>query len=452
MSVEVISRPIGHKLGTSDIDAVIVTSAGDALVYTGSAHGLSDGDYVYIQSNFDAYNGFKYVDSISYDTFKIKESQNGDYVPFKQNADITFRISELEHGFQSVHLPIVYELHSTKWPINEADEEYSPNLIDSFEDYNGYVKLNLHRALTNPVALEYIQIISPVEGIPIEGPHQIIQVLFDWAIVINVAWDSDYSSYSGFRVDKYYNNYFVSVDVYGGLISSHPWYSEKPIQLITTLKLFPDSEGLVKFSISDELKGYIFTNNNLTLDTLPNNIDFVCQFYIKYRENYDISNGTEVTSFAGSTSNDSANFTGHAINSMMPFKSTNIGHMSDYIASDVTLARWLNIMDRPIAVTGMFFDISFINQFAGKDVQIVIFKSLQGTVLDTDTIDINNPGQGVIRVCFTPEVGYDQYCIQAKNIDQDITEQIYIDIVTDCGTFINDNLRLLEAGPFRELE
>jgi len=99
VALQLISNPIGHKLSDSEITAVIIDDGtGEALVYTGFAHALADGDYVYIESNFDAYNGYKYVDSIAYDSFKIRNSANSDAIEFIQDADITYRVSVLNHG------------------------------------------------------------------------------------------------------------------------------------------------------------------------------------------------------------------------------------------------------------------------------------------------------------------------------------------------------------------
>lgn len=411
MSLTIINRPIGHRLNVSDIDAVIIDDGtGDALIYTGSAHGLSDGDYVYIESNLDSYNGFKYVDQIAYDSFKIKDSENGDFVEFVQNADISYRASVLNHGWQSVHLPIVYELESDLWPNNVAEESYNPNSVDSHTENNGKTQLNLDKAISpTPQALNYIELVGTG---PLAGPYKILEVLQPWSIIIDLAYSSA-NTFGGYIVTNYYNNYAINVNVWAGLDSGHRWASKKPYELAATLKFIPDSEGKIKFSISDVLKGYITTRNNLTLDTLPNNLDFHTSFYIEYFESYDLSDGETIETFEGSTTVDT--FEGHAVNSMMPFKSLNMGHMSDYVNQDTFLARWLTLFDRPMAVVDRFFDLSFLNQYSGFDIVVTMYKSLSGVVTDAETLTIENPGLGVIRVPITPESGFDQYCIQAKS-------------------------------------
>lgn len=401
MSLTLIKRPIGHKLNFTFVDAQIIDDGtGDALVYTTVAHGLSDGDYVYIESNLDSYNGFFYVDSIAYDSFKIKESEDSDFVEYVQDADITYRTSVLNHGWQSVHLPIVYEIESDLWPNNVAEEAYTPTTIVSQADENGNTLLNLSVGIAGITALNFIELVGDSD---IAGPYQVLQVDNPWAIVINLAYDAS-NSFSGLQVVNYYNNYAINVEVWAGRSSDHRWVGRKPYELASTLKFIPDSEGKIKFSIADILKGYITTRNNLTLDTLPNNTDFHVSFYIKYYESYDDSDGDTISTFNGEVTTDG--FEGHAVNSAMPFKSLNSGHMSDYVNEGDFLARWLTLMDRPLLIVDRFFDITFINQYNQLDVTV----TKNGVLFMT----IPNPGAGLIRVPITPTTGETEICLQAS--------------------------------------
>lgn len=399
--VTVISRPIGHKLGTTEIDAVIADYAGDAVVYVPGGHSLSDGNYIFIESNFDAYNGFKYVDSIAYDHFKLKESEGGAYVPFKQEADIIFYVSELDHGFQSVHLPIVYELESDLFPNNTIEESYTNRVVSFAADSNGYTGIQASTDFININDLDYIEFIGDGD---LAGIYQILEVIDNDEIVIDLAWDAT-NVFTGYELRKYYNNYFISVDVYGGLETGHRWADEKPFELLATLKLIPDSNNQIKFSINEILKGQIITRNNLTLDQLPNNIDFYTQFYIVYTEVYDVSDGLEITSVSQESVDDSIYFVGDAINSKYEFKSLNQSFASEYVNSDDTPARWLTTMDRPLAFVGYFFDISFINRYSLVDIIILRNGELFQTIV--------NPGSGILRIAFTPEDGFTEYCLQA---------------------------------------
>lgn len=412
MSLTVINRPLGHKLNESPVDATVTNSAGEALFTTDFAHGLVDGDYVYVVSNFDAYNGFKYVDSVTYNTFKLRESENGDVVPFKQIAYPEYQVSVLQHGWLAVHQPIVYELESDIYPNNVAEEAYTPNTVVSQANSNGYTLLNLTAVLSDPTPLAWIELVGEGE---LAGAYQIISAPQDWQIVINLAYDAS-NSFTGYQVVKYYKNYVINVGVYAGLGVEHPWYSIKPYELAGTLQLVPDSDGRSKFDISEILRGYINTRNNLTLDTLPNNLDFMTGFYITYWESYDSSDGTDITTLESAATSDKEEFEGHAVNASMPFKSVYQSHMSDYLNEDVYLANWLLLQENPIAIVGYFFDLSFINSLPRIDVLININKELDGVVLETETLTISHPGVGVLRVPIEPESGFDRYCVYAYTL------------------------------------
>lgn len=406
--VTVINRPLGHKLTDASVSAT-VTDSGDALFTTAFAHGLVDGDYIFVQSNIESYNGYKYVDSTAYNSFKLKESEDGDYVPFKQAVDVEYRVSVLQHGWLAISQPIVYELESDLWPNNLPEEAYTPRIVDSQADAEGYTQLNLSAPLSSPFALDFIELVG--DG-PLAGAYQIVTVLQPWSVIINLAYSAS-NSFVGYQVVKYYNNYCINVDVYAGLGVDHPWYSEKPYALLATLRFTPGEDGRVKFSISDILKGYITTRNNLTLDTLPNNLDFMTGFYIAYYESYDSSDGTEISTLYSAPTSDRSEFEGHAVNADMPFKSLYISHMSEYLHEDTYLAKWLTLQDIPYAVVGYFFDISFINSLPRVDIKININKQLNDVVLETETLTIDNPGEGILRVPIEPESGFDKYCIFA---------------------------------------
>jgi hypothetical protein len=410
VALSLISRPIGNKLSTTQVEGTIYDNgAGDAVVYVPGGHSLSDGDYVYIDSDSESYAGFKYVDATSYDYFKIKDSEGGEFIPFFTEQEIVLYPSILTHGWQAVHNPIVYELQSDIYPINQAEEEYNPNTVDSFANYGGNTQLNLDNALSDPTALTYIELVGEGE---LAGVYQIITALQPWSVVIDLAYDAT-NDFTGYTVVKYYNNYHITVEVWAGLESGHRWEALKPFELAAELKLIPDSTGKAKFSIHEILRGYVTTRNNLTLDTLPNNLDFHTAFYIKYYESYDTSTGTVISTFDGETTDDSENFIGHAVNASMPFKSQNESFLSDYIGSVDLPARWLTMFDRPVAVIGYFFDLSLIFPQMGTDIDVVIEKSFEGVTTETETLTIENTGNGIIRVPFTPETGFDQYCLKA---------------------------------------
>lgn len=396
MAITLINRPEGHKLDTEPHEATIYDDgAGNVLVYTGVAHGLGDGDYVLIDSNLDGYNGIFYVDSIAYDYFKIKESATGDYIPFIQEAEIYFYISVLSHGWQCVHLPIVYELESDLFPTNDNN----PRTILSQSDDNGWTDLNLSGALTDSTELSKIELVG--DG-PLAGVYQIYTENSSSDVTIDLAYDAG-NSFTGYIVVKYYDNYAINVNVYAGLPAGHRWEDTKPYELAGTLKFIPGDDNRIKFSISEILRAYIETRNNLTLNTLPNNTDFLVAFYIEYFESYDESDGSEITTFEGDVTTD--DFEGYAVNAKLPFKSESGSFLSDYVNSGNILARWLTLMETPIAIVGYFFDLSFINQYNGATINI--------TKNGAPFLTIENPGLGIIRVPYQPQEGDIESCFQA---------------------------------------
>lgn len=409
MAVTVISYPQGHKLANTLYSAEIVDSAGDALVVHSTT--VTDGAHVYIESNIERYAGFKFVIEVSPTSFKIRDDIGGDEISFVQESDITFQISILEHTWQSVHLPIVYKLTSTLFPNNSVDPERT---VLSFADLNGYTYLTVSDSIgsvTSFEALDFVKIVGAASS-EVNGVFQIIFRNAGDIFSIDLAYDSTYD-FTGATVQLYKSNYFVTVEVYSGLESGHRWDDQKPSQLAATLRLIPDGNNLIQFSISEILKGQINTRNNLQLDTLPNNLDFYTQFHIAWYESYDLADDGEIVVFDGSTTVDS--FIGNAVNSMTPFKSLNESFMSDYIdAGDgLLLPRWLTLSDRPVAVVGHYFDLSFLLSRATA-ITVTIFKRVGAIVTSTEIIEIPNPGIGVIRVPINIESGYDMYCVQAQ--------------------------------------
>lgn len=388
MAVIAISRPLGHKISTTPITAVVSDDSGDALFYS-VGHGLTD-EYVYIESNIDSYNGFFFISSgFGADSFKILVNENdADFVQFKQTADVLYYKSERDHGWQCVHLPIVYELESDLYPVNSVDTVIT---ISAYGDVNGYFAVT-HSALTGSDELFALDYVELSDGRVL----QVVEIASSTITVLNFDGSGSLST-----MQKVRNNYHILVNVYAGLPAGHRWETEKPYELATTLRFIPDSNNIIKFSIAEILKGYITTRNNLTLDSLPNNIDFLTAFYIEFTEAYDVSSGTEVTVFEDEFEVD--DFEGYAVNAMLPFKNIYSGWMSSYIHSLVVPGRWLTTMDRPIIWNNYFFDISFINTAEGF---IIIQKN------GADYLILDNPGIGILRIPVEPS-GETEICLIA---------------------------------------
>lgn len=409
MAVTTIKRPQGYKLASDLLTAVASNNSADVLFTTSFTHGFTEGDVIYISSDLESYNGFKIVYPFSTTTFKIKNIATEGHVPYKQSVSVTYQVSILTHAWQCVHLPIVYELLSDQFPINQ---DTSATVV-SFSDYNGYVDLTLSSAIAD--FGEGVALLLSGDN-DLAGVYNVVRMNAGDIFAIDLVYDAGYD-FTGLDVTLYRQNYAINVNVYAGIPNGHPWEDEKPYAFVTQLKLIPDADNKVKFSISEVLKTYIETRNNLTLDTLPNNIDFWTSFYISYFESYDIvgSNDSLIT-FEGDLFYDP--FEGKAVNAKLPFKNKNSGYLTDYIDENSYLAKWLTLQSRPLIVIGKFFDISFINIHNG-DIMITMQKSLDGNVISNEEVLITNPGIGVLRLpLYFTDGGFDELCVQANTYSE----------------------------------
>lgn len=411
MGLTVRKQPVQFKFIDSDLAGTISNDSGDVLITTSFSHSLAEDQAVLIRSNFDGYNGIRFVSVASATTFNLKISPGGSLVPFINGAGDTmaYRYSMLEHVWQCAHLPVVYEIESDRYPNNQVEDDYTPRTISSIANAQGYMRLNLAVQLPGPQALSFIQI----EDGTTRSIYQILTVINNYSIVINLAYDAGFSI-GGLLVSTWYNNYCIKANVWCGLPAGHPWESMKPYELAGTLKFVPDDDNRVKFSISELVKSYITTRNNLTLDSLPNNVDFYAFFYIEYFESFDSSNGTEISTTSTSPIQDT--FEGIAINAKLPFKDLNVSALNDYLDSVGFPALFLILQSVPVAFVGRFFDISFLNRH--DDISIVVAKKLAGVTLETVITSLGDVGQGVIRAPILIESGYDQYCIKAQTDSQ----------------------------------
>lgn len=292
MALTVLKQPKQFKLNDTDQPGTLSNYFSAIRVTTPAAHGLVEDQAVFIRSNFDSYNGIRFAAIINTTQFKLKNSPGGAEIAYINGSGdtIAYRYSLLEHGWQCAHLPIIYELQSDKYPNNQVEDDYTPRTISSIANEAGYMRLNLAVQLPDPTALSFVQL---EDGVSRET-YQILRVINNYSIVINLAYDASFVT-SGVLVSTWYNNYAVHINVWCGLPDGHRWESYKTTEIAAELKFVPDADNKVKFSISELVKSYITTRNKLTLDTLPNNIDFLAGFYISYFESWDVSDGTEIT-------------------------------------------------------------------------------------------------------------------------------------------------------------
>ena len=171
-------------------------------------------------------------------------------------------------------LPIVYKLESDLFPTNYVD---SIDSVESVSNYNGYVVLNLTGTYHEYILGDYVMV-TDSENDAYNGIWQIRYIISPFNIVINCKYDDDSTAY----VQKYYHNYNAKIKVYVGLPESHPLYSQKPMELITTIPVTPDPSNICYVNIQEAIKRSLPFDNHI--DT--NNINAFTGFYIEFAENY----------------------------------------------------------------------------------------------------------------------------------------------------------------------
>lgn len=400
--VTVVKTPQGHKLTGTAFDATIGDAAGDALV-TSTAHGLSTGDHVYIESDIDEYNGFWYVTISGVNAFKLSEYVGANFVEYFQDADISY-YSTTPHEWSSIFLPIVYKLTNDRWPTNSVDTVRN---VGSIGDDNGYLDVSASGTIkTGMNILEFVKIAnSPVEEY--NGVWQIVEVISNSRVVIDAPYTSE--SLTGATIQYYYNNYQVKVKVYAGLPAGHPWESRKPYEEVAELSFTPEDDNTTMFSVADYIKGKVHVRNNTLLYSLPLNLDAFTGFYISVAESYDDSDNYTITTNESAYADDT--FEGYAMISKLPFKNTYGGDMSDYVWVEGSSAMWLTVMPRLMAVEDKYFDLSFIKNASG-DFIVEISKYIADYLAETEEIEYDDSGPGVYRIPIEANSYYDSFCIR----------------------------------------
>lgn len=403
MSLTVIKRPQGYILDTTQVTGVTVASSTGAL-FTKALHGLNTGDFIYIYSTLGSYNGYWYVNKNDDNSFRVREySTASDQAFISSVGTITYYKSQLTHNWNCVHLPIVYKLKSDIWPTNGSDTARS---ITTFSNYNGYTYINASGDIkTTGTASAFEQVI--LSGTSVNGVYKILQWFSDTNFVINLPYSAGNVLSSG-TVQYYYFNYCARIKIYAGISGTHTWTAQKPYTLLTEQRVIPDSNGIITLNISEFIKSKLeIISNNSIKDTLPNNIDAWCNFYIAYAESYDDSNGYTVSEFVSSYTNDSGNFEGYAINAKLPFKTQSQGVLSKYVYG-ITKQKWLTDFTRPTLFAGKYFDISYIknNNASGDYIKRDLYRLSGGNYsLLTSIIDYQTDyDQGVYRYQITQSV------------------------------------------------
>jgi hypothetical protein len=344
MSVSIIQRPQGHVLSTTENIAIVTDDYGGVYaLFTKANHGLTTGNFIYVDSNIETYNGFKYVQVINTNSFRVKVYALADPAEYIQDTSVSYYLSTQTHGWSCVHLPIVYRLSNNRYPVNSID---AIRTVNTLANSGGYARITLSGSLGTFEELAFVKISNAPDS-DLDGVYQIIDKISTSDVVLSLTSTVTNAELLGASIQLYYSNYNINVRIYAGLNASHQWASQKPYELAATIQLIPDANNEVKFSVSEILKSYINTRNNLQLPTLPNNIDFFTQFYIEVSESFDEANGYSVSTFLDSFTSDQGNFEGVAVNAKLPFKNIHSGYLSDYIMTNAT-AKFLTLFTLPV--------------------------------------------------------------------------------------------------------
>lgn len=427
--VTVSQRPTGIKIIDQLVSAVITDSSGDALV-TLSAHSLITGNYIFLESDIDAYNGMWYVEVINGSTFKLRENATADFVEYYQDADIQYYQTNT-HVWSSIFLPIIYKATNDRYPVNTDDSVVG---VVSQADDNGYTELTLS-GVTGANPLEYV-ILN--DG----NVYQVIE-LNPPLLTISKAYDATSAITT---VQKHYNNYQIKVKIFSGLPSSEPWASRKPWQEVGELSLTPDENNNVMFSVSDYIKALVTVRNNPLLFSMPLNLDAFTGFYISTAESYDTSDGYSLATEESSFTDDS--FQGYAITGVLPFKNRYSGHFSDYIYISGNPAQWLNTLTRVIGVVDRYFDVSFIKNISGA-FTLIIEKWANDYLYEVELVEYEDFGIGVYRLPLEFISAYDQYCVRVQRpaIEARPASNIVRYLMNNCDGATWEESTILDPAP-----
>lgn len=436
MALTVISRPQGHILDTAGVTATVSSSSGALFASVG--HGLSDGDFIYIDSTYSAYNGYWYVDKNDNDSFWVREyatASNQAFVNYRSGDTVTYYKSVLANNWSCVHLPIVYKLSSNLWPTNSAD---TVRTVSSISNDAGYVNLNLSgdiKASGSAAELEYVKVTGQNAGI-----YQIVNWISDSDITINMEYSVGVS-FSASQVQYYYNNYHAQIKIYAGLNSSHYWAAQKPYENIVTINGVPDENGIITVNVADYLKSKIeIGKNDTTLDTLPNDINSFTQFYIEVAEAYDYSTGYTIGTSVSAFTSDQGNFEGYAVNAMLPFKTRSSGYLDEYVSglTAATAQKFLTVMSEP-EMFGNFFDISFIVNSSSSGFYVLEQRILNGAIVHTLQTNLPDYDAGIYRHQLTYDSNYDYVKVSLYNAANLLLSEIKtVKMNSECANFYTD--------------
>jgi hypothetical protein len=450
MAVTVVKTPKGHIVDTNAVTATVTSSSG--ALFTKVAHGLSTGSWIYIYSNLSVYNGYWYVSKVGNDTFRIREYATASDQAFVNSGTVTYYVSVQEHGWNAVHLPIVYKLKSDLWPINGVD---TSRTITTFSNWNGYTYLVLNGDLKSSGTASTLEnvILSGVTGVggaTITGVYRIIKWFSETNIVIDLVYDAG-NVISGGTCQYYYLHYHAKVRIYAGLDSSHYWTAQKPYELLATVPVSFDNTGIGVLNVADIVKSKVdIFSIPLHKDTLPNDIGAFCRIKISVAESYDDSDGYTIDEYTSSYTDDTTEV--YAINAALPFKTRSSGSMDQYVSGLTSLTRqkFLTAMTTPVLFDGYPMRVSWIKNSvqAGDYLKIDRYTYSNGnyTLASSTTSTFTDMDQGVYRYSVSRSSTEDRIDLTVYSIDYgypiQLSETLTIEVKDDCSQYGTTPLHL----------
>lgn len=433
MAITVVKYPQGHIVDSTGVPATISSSSG--ALFTRTSHGLNTADWIYVVGSLSAYNGYWYVNKVDSNTFRIREYATASDVSYVNSGTVVYYKSQLTHGWNAAHLPIIYKLKSDSWPINGVD---TARTITTFSNWNGYTALVLSGDIKTTGTASTLENVI-LSGTSVDGVYKIMQWSSDTAIVIDLLYSAANVLSSG-TCQYYYLNYHAKVKVYAGIDSSHYWTASKPYELIDTVKLVPNASGVMTLNVSEQAlaKLEIF-KNDLQQDQLPNDIDAWCRIYISVAEAYDDSNMYTVAEYTSSYTDDTTEV--YAVNAKLPFKTRSASSLDDYVSglTSLTTQKFLTPFTRPTLFAGHYFDVGYIvnnsspNLYMKRD----LYRKTNGNYsLISSNIDIlPDMDQGVYRYRVTQSASLeDRIDLTLYNyyLSTSMSETKTIDVITQC--------------------
>lgn len=390
-----ITRPIGRRFD----DTLVTATVTDSFMYAQfnrTAHGLVDGDFVHIVTP-GPYEGTWVVASDNVNHFFLRPYANpsADFIAYFDVGTQEYSAASYTHMWSAVHLPIVYDIVSSMYPYSNA----SNRTISSFDNANGMMRLSLSGGMS-ALPLEYVRIVGAASP-ELNGIWQIKNVESSNRYTINMAYDAGLDK-TGAVVTNYYNNYSVLVKVYAGWpgIPGKEGYVRR-----TILRFRPNENNAIRFSISDVLKSFVASVNDLNPGAwplaYPNNYHNSVQFYLRYQEVYDEASGGVIVQHVSEEVSDEEDYEGMAINCKLNFRNLYSGYLSDYLMNTRT-AKFLTLFAIPVlfacqdAEPDCYQDISFLSPEGGGKLHRQYL--VKGQVLTTIDETISDEGPGVYRV------------------------------------------------------